>query len=60
MPARTDRPSLGFGDDLDTFDPTEFSSTKPKATKPAPETSRRPPRQSVSEPRVAEGRARAP
>lgn len=41
MPSKTDRPSLGFGDDLDAFDPAEFTSTKPKAPKPAPETSRK-------------------
>ena len=40
MSAKTARPSLGFGDDLDAFDPAEFTPAK-KAPRPAPETSRK-------------------
>ena len=37
---KNDRPSLGFGDELDALDLTEFAASK-KAQKPAPETIRK-------------------
>lgn len=41
MGASQGRPSLGFGDELDGFNPAEWAAPKPQAAKPAPEEARK-------------------
>lgn len=41
MSASQGRPSLGFGDELDGFNPAEWVAPKPHAAKPAPEEARK-------------------
>lgn len=41
MSAKNERPSLGFSGELDTLDLAEFAISKPKASKPEPETARK-------------------
>ncbi len=41
MSEKNERPSLGFGGELDGLDLAEFATSKPKASKPEPETARK-------------------